>query len=67
MTTRSIGTGRPSSKAPAASKLGKNVLGSGVGMPPSRYQCAPPGGSASGPRGVTPSRRRSGSSASSRG
>ena len=28
------------------------MSGSGVGMPPSRYQCAPPGGSESGPRGV---------------
>ena len=47
--------------------VGKNVAGSGVGMPPSRYQCAPPGGSASGARGVIPSSRRSGSSASSSG
>ena len=48
-------------------KLGQNVSGSGVGMPPSRYQCRPPGGSASGPRGVSPRRRRCGSSASSSG
>ena len=35
-------------------KLGQNVSASGVGMPPSRYQCRPPGGSASGPRGCEP-------------
>ena len=49
-----IGWGRPSRSSASATKLGQKVSGSGVGIPPSRYQCAPPGGSASGPRGVTP-------------
>ena len=43
-TTRSIGTGSASRNAAAASNVGKKVSGSGVGMPPSRYQWAPPGG-----------------------
>src|SRR5919204_6923216 len=44
-----------------------NVERSGVPTPPRTYQCAPPGGSDSGPRGVAPLKRRSGSSASSSG
>src|SRR5439155_15771597 len=66
-TTRSIGTGRLSRNAATWANVAWNVSGSGVGMPASRYQCAPPGGSVSGPRGVIPSSRRSGSRRSSTG
>ena len=44
------GCGRLSRSSPSATKLGQKDSGSGVGIPPSRYRCAPPGGSASGAR-----------------
>src|SRR4051794_13387464 len=64
-TMRSYGSA--SRNSPSASKLATKCSRVGVGMPPSAYQCAPPGGSDSGPRGVYPWSRRSGSSASSSG
>ena len=53
---------RPPPRSPARTSRGR-------GSRPRRttYQCAPPGGSESGARGQKPSRRRSGSSASSSG
>ena len=60
--TRPRGTRSSSRNASNRGSVEWKVSGSGVGMPPSRYQCHPPGGSASGPCGVTPSSRRSGSS-----
>src|SRR4051794_25923633 len=67
MTVRSAGTGSASNQAWRRSKAGTNVSRSGKPTRRTTYQCAPPGGRASGPRGVTPSSRRSGSSMSRSG
>ena len=52
----------PSTQAESAANVGPNVAGSGKPTSCTTYQCAPPGGSESGPRGRKPASRRSGSS-----
>src|SRR6186997_842363 len=71
MTVRSYATPESATSASSHSEARANVSvkvgGSGKPISWTAYQCAPPGGRWSGPRGVTPRSRRLGSSRSSSG